>query len=135
MARLHLEWYTTAPGVTWLPQWVEAHLTAAVRAVVIDERGALTELDWPGVKVRPTVVGHREVAVAAGLLWDAITEGALVHRGQVELTRAVLAAKTTPDARRASVRLGPTLCAVAAAGCRATAVRAPGENGNMKLAS
>jgi hypothetical protein len=57
--RLHVEWYTTEPGVTWLPGWVDTHLTDVVRAVVIDERGALTELDWAGSKIRPTVTDHR----------------------------------------------------------------------------
>jgi hypothetical protein len=94
--RLHVEWYTTGPGVTWLPEWVAAHLNAHVRAVVVDERGALAELDWKGAKIRPTLVGHRDVAVAAGLLWDAVTEGTLAHRGQVELTKAVLSAKQRP---------------------------------------
>lgn len=93
---LHAEWYTTEPGVTWLPAWVDSHLTAAVRAVVIDDRGALTELDWAAAKLRPTLAGHRDVAVAAGLFWDAVTEGTLAHRGQVELTRAVLGAKQRP---------------------------------------
>lgn len=94
--RLHVEWYTTAPGVTWLPGWVNAHLDAKVRAVVVDERGALAELDWAAAKVRPTLTGHRDVAVAAGLFWDAVTEGTLVHRGQVELSRGVLSAKQRP---------------------------------------
>ncbi len=94
--RLHVEWYTTGPGVTWLPQWVDAHVNPRVRAVVVDERGALAELDWPGAKIRPTFTGHREVAVAAGLFWDAVTDGTLAHRGQVELTRAVLSAKQRP---------------------------------------
>jgi hypothetical protein len=94
--RLHVEWYTTEPGVTWLPAWIDTHLDSKVRAVVVDERGALAELDWAGAKVRPTLTGHREVAVAAGLFWDAVTEGTLVHRGQVELTRGVLSAKQRP---------------------------------------
>ena len=94
--RLHVEWYTSGPGVTWLPAWVDTHLAAGVRAVVVDERGVLAELDWVGAKLRPTLTGHREVAVAAGLFWDAVTEGTLVHRGQVELTRGVLSAKQRP---------------------------------------
>jgi hypothetical protein len=94
--RLHVEWYATGPGVTWLPQWVDTHLTAGVRAVVVDERGALAELDWAGVKIRPTLTNARDVAVAAGLFWDAVTDATLVHRGQVELTRGVLSAKQRP---------------------------------------
>jgi hypothetical protein len=82
--------------VTWLPAWVDAHLTAGVRAVVVDERGALAELDWAGAKIRPTLTGHRDGAVAAGLFWDAVTDGTLAHRGQVELTRGVLSAKQRP---------------------------------------
>ncbi len=94
--RLHVEWYTTAPGVTWLPKWLDAHMTPHVRAVVVDERGALAELDWAGAKIRPTMTAHRDVAVAAGLFWDAVTDGTLAHRGQVELTRGVLSAKQRP---------------------------------------
>lgn len=94
--RLHVEWYTTAPGVTWLPRWVAAHLGPRVRAVVVDERGALADLDWAAVRVRPTLVGHREVAVAAGLFSDAVTDGALQNRSQVELSRGVLSAKQRP---------------------------------------
>jgi hypothetical protein len=45
----------------------------------------------------PDVTGHRDVAVAAGLFWDAVTDGTLVHRGQLrELTRGVLSAKQRP---------------------------------------
>jgi phage terminase large subunit-like protein len=94
--RLHVEWYETAQGVTWLPGWVDARLNPSVRAVVVDERGALAELDWGAANVHPTLVGHRDVAVAAGLFWDAVTEGTLRHRGQVELTKAVLSAKQRP---------------------------------------
>lgn len=94
--RLHVEWYTTAPGVTWLPGWVAAHLGPRVRAVVVDERGALAELDWAGARVRPTLIGHREVAIAAGQFVDAVADGALAHRGQVELSRGVLSAKQRP---------------------------------------
>lgn len=94
--RLHVEWYQTGPGVTWLPAWVSAHLNGRVRAVVVDERGALAELDWTGARVRPTLVGHRDVAIAAGQFVDAVADGALAHRGQVELSRGVLSAKQRP---------------------------------------
>lgn len=94
--RLHVEWYTTAPGVTWLPGWVAAHIGPRVRAVVVDERGALAELDWAGARVRPTLVGHRDVAIAAGQFVDAVADGALAHRGQVELSRGVLGARQRP---------------------------------------
>ena len=58
--RLRVEWYTTGPGVTRLPKWVDAHINPQVRAVVVDERGALAELDWAGAKIGPTFIGHRE---------------------------------------------------------------------------
>ncbi len=67
-----------------------------VRAVVVDERGALAELDWAAAKLRPTLVGHRDVAVAAGMFWDTVTDGALAHRGQMELSKAVLSARQRP---------------------------------------
>ena len=94
--RLHVEWYTTGPGVTWLPKWVDARLSGQVRALVVDERGALADIDWAAEKVRPTLIGHRDVANAAGALWDAVTGGVVMHRGQVELSRAVLSAKQRP---------------------------------------
>jgi hypothetical protein len=94
--RLHVEWYETRPGVTWLPEWVSERLNDAVRAVVVDERGALAELDWVAVKVRPHMIGHRDVAVAAGLFYDDITEQRVRHRGQVELSKGVLAARQRP---------------------------------------
>jgi hypothetical protein len=95
--RLHIEWYTTQPGVTWLPKWVNTAITGSrVRAVVVDERGALVDLDWRAEKIRPTLIGHRDVANAAGLLWDAVSGGTVAHRGQVELSRAVLSAKQRP---------------------------------------
>ncbi|WP_234713897.1 phage terminase family protein [Mycolicibacterium chlorophenolicum] len=94
--RLHVEWYMTAPGVTWLPGWIAGHIGPRVRAVVIDERGALAELDWTGARVRPTRVGHRDVAIAAGQFVDAVADDELKHRGQVELSRGVLAAKQRP---------------------------------------
>ncbi|HUG50570.1 MAG TPA: hypothetical protein VLZ78_06190 [Terrimesophilobacter sp.] len=94
--RYHLEWYKTEDGVTWLPSWLAAHLSTSVRALVVDERGALAEMDWRGVSLHPTLVGHRDVAVAAGSLWDAVADRRLRHRGQVELSRAVLGAKQRP---------------------------------------
>lgn len=94
--RLHVEWYHSGPGVTWLPEWVAAHIGPSVRAVVVDERGALAELDWRAAKIRPTFTGHKDVANAAGLFWDAVTDATLAHRGQVELSRAVLSAKQRP---------------------------------------
>lgn len=94
--RLHMEWYATEPGVNWLPAWVSARLGPKVRAVVVDERGACAELPWLDVKVRPTLIEHRDVALAAGLFLDAVAEGHLAHRGQVELTRAVLGARQRP---------------------------------------
>lgn len=92
----HLEWYATADGVTWLPEWIAARLSGAVRCVVVDERSPLVELDWAGAGVRLTTVGAREVAVAAGGLYDAVTEHKVRHRGQVELTAGVLGAKQRP---------------------------------------
>ena len=82
--------------MTWLPHWVDAHLTVDVRSVVVDERGVLAELDWESVVVRPTSTGHRDMAVAAGLFWDAVTEGTVGHLGQIELTQGVLSAKQRP---------------------------------------
>lgn len=63
---------------------------------MLDERGALAELDWQAARLRPTTTGHRDVAVAAGLFWDGVADGKLMHRGQVELTRGVLAARQRP---------------------------------------
>lgn len=76
-----------------MPKGVSDHLAPRVPAVVIDERGALSEPDWAGPKVRPTFAGHREVAVAVGLMWDAVADCVLVHRGQVELSRGALSAR------------------------------------------
>lgn len=94
--RISVEWYRTEPGVAWVPSWVSERLNDRVRAVVIDERGALAECDWAGAKVRPTMIGSHDVAVAAGLLLDGISEQTLRHRGQVELSRGVLSAKQRP---------------------------------------
>ncbi len=94
--RIHVEWYESRDGVTWLPAWVADRLDRGVRAVVVDGGGVLAELDWAGSKVRPTLVGVREVATACGLFWDAVTEGSLRHRQQVELSKGVLGAKQRP---------------------------------------
>lgn len=93
---IHLEWYTTQDGMTWAPGWVAARLAPGIRAVVIDDRSPLTTLDWRSEKVRPTPATTRDVADAAGRLWDAVTDGRLRHRAQVELTRAALGAKQRP---------------------------------------
>lgn len=92
--RIHVEWYHTAPGVSWLPGWLDQRLSDAVRAVVLDERGQAVELDWAGI--RPHTIGHRDVAVAAGLFLDAVSEATLRHRGQIELSKGVLNAKQRP---------------------------------------
>ena len=94
--RLHVEWYETRDGITWLPAWIGARLSSDVRAVVLDERNPLAELDWTAALVRPTPVGSREVSVAAGTLLDAVVDRNLRHRGQVELSRGVLGAKQRP---------------------------------------
>ncbi len=94
--RHHIEWYRTEQGVAWLPGWVDKRLVSSVRAVVVDERSPLAELDWKGANVRPTMADHRDVGVGAGLFYDAVTEGVVRHRGQVELTKAVLAARQRP---------------------------------------
>ncbi|WP_374928608.1 hypothetical protein [Kytococcus sedentarius] len=91
--RIHLEWYITEPGVTWLPEWVAVRLNKNVRAVAVDRRNAVAELDWHAAGVRPTVCGAREVAAAAGALWDAVADGQVRHRGQVELTKGIHAAQ------------------------------------------
>ncbi len=93
--RLHLEWYVTQDGVRWLPEWVAARLSR-VRAVVVDGRNPLAELDWKSAGVRPTVMGVREMAAACGALFDAVTGGSVRHPGQVELSRGVLGAKQRP---------------------------------------
>jgi hypothetical protein len=94
--RLHVEWYYTADGVRWLPEWVGARLGARLRAVVVDDRNPLAELDWRAAGVRPTLTGVRELASACGGLFDAVTGGSVRHRGQVELTRGVLGAAQRP---------------------------------------
>lgn len=93
---LHVEHYHQAEGVTWVPTWVSHRLREVVRAVVIDERSPLAELDWAGAGVRVTRVGSRDVANAAGALLDAVADARLRHRGQVELSRGVLAARQRP---------------------------------------
>ncbi len=82
--------------MTWIPGWVAPRLAHGVRAVVIDERSPLAELDWAGAGVRPTPAGSRDVAVAAGSLWDAVADRRIRHRGQVELSRGVLGARQRP---------------------------------------
>ena len=72
----------------------------------MDERGALAELDWAGADSGPRSPVIVTWLVAAGLLWGAVTDGTLTHRGQVELTRGVIG-ETVPDARRSVVWLGP----------------------------
>ena len=94
--RLHVEWYETSEGVSWLPAWVDKRLVTSVRAVVVDERSPLVELDWKAAKVRPTLADSRDVGLGAGLFYDAVTEGTLRHRGQLELTKAVLSARQRP---------------------------------------
>ena len=93
---LHVEWYHMAEGVRWIPEWVADHLTPTVRAVVVDARNPLAELDWRAAGIAPTLAGTRDVAAAAGTYFDAITEGRARHRGQVELTRATLGARQRP---------------------------------------
>lgn len=93
----HVEWYETRDGITWLPQWISERLDGGkVRAVVVDERNPVAELDWATARVRPTPIGHRDVAIAAGAFVDAVVDQHLRHRGQVELSRGVLGAKQRP---------------------------------------
>lgn len=94
--QLHLEWYQTGEGVTWLPDWIRERLDQKVRAVVLDGRNPLAELDWRAAGVRPTVAGTRDIAAAAGVLFDGVADRHLHHRGQVELSRGVLGAVRRP---------------------------------------
>ena len=94
--RLHLEWYYTAEGVRWVPEWVAQRLGARLRAVVVDERNPLAELDWTAAGVRPTFTDTREMAAACGGLFDSVTGGTVRHSGQVELTRGILGATQRP---------------------------------------
>lgn len=91
--KLTVEWYHTADGVRGVPEWVAARISPRVRAVVMDARNPVAELDWAAAGVRPTLAGTRDVAAAAGVLFDGVTDGDLRHRGQVELSRGVLGAK------------------------------------------
>lgn len=93
---LHVEWYHSGEGVTWLPGWVAARLGNNVRAVVVDERSPLVELDWRGAGVRLTTAATRDVANAAGALVDAVADARLRHPGQVELSRGVAEARARP---------------------------------------
>jgi hypothetical protein len=79
---LHVEWYQTAEGVTWLPAWVAARLSKSVRAVVVDSRSPLVELGWTDAKVRLTQAGFRDLASGCGALVDAVADGDLRHRGR-----------------------------------------------------
>lgn len=93
---LHIEWYETQEGVTWIPAWLQLRVSGRVRAVVIDERSPLAELDWRSFGIRPTVIKTRDVTTAAGGVVDAVADGAVRHRGQTELTRGVLGAQQRP---------------------------------------
>lgn len=94
--RTHVEWYETREGVRWVPEWVAARLSPKVRAVVLDARNPLAELDWAAAGVRPTIASTRDIAAAAGGLYDGIADGSIRHRGQVELSRGVLGARRRP---------------------------------------
>jgi hypothetical protein len=54
--RLHVDWYTTGPGVTWLPEWVAEHLNQSVRAVVVSCECLLLDacfaVGCPGISTR-----------------------------------------------------------------------------------
>lgn len=93
---LHVEWYHSAEGVTWLPEWVAARLSSKVRAVVVDERSPLVDLDWAAARVRLTNAVSRDVAVGCGALVDAVADARLRHLGQVELSKGVLEARQRP---------------------------------------
>lgn len=94
--RIHVEWYETLPGVNWLPEWIDQHVNDTVRAVVCDERGHAAEADWAAHRIRPHFIGHRDVAAAAGLFLDGVSEAVFRHRGQVELSVGVLNARQRP---------------------------------------
>lgn len=103
--RLHVEWYLTGPGVTWLPGWVATHLGPRVRAVVVDERGAPAELDWASARVRPTTIGHRDVARGPVRRCCRRRRTVAPWAGRVVAWCAV--GKAAADVGRAGVRLGP----------------------------
>ncbi len=94
--RIHVEWYCTDAGVRWVAEWVATKLHPRVRAVVVDGRNPLAELDWTGAGVRPTLTGVREMAAACGGLFDAVLDGTVRHLGQVEMNRGVLGARQRP---------------------------------------
>ena len=82
--------------MNWLPAWLGPRLGPRVRALVLDSRSPLAELDWQRHNLRPTLLDSRGVAVAAGTFLDAVADNGLRHRGQVELTRGVLGARQRP---------------------------------------
>ena len=55
----------------------------------------LSLIGLPLVSVRLSA-GTRDVAAAAGVLFDGVADSGLQHRGQVELSRGVLAAMRRP---------------------------------------
>ncbi|OYN89278.1 hypothetical protein [Parenemella sanctibonifatiensis] len=93
---VHLEWYATDEGVTWLPNWVAARLHPKVWAVVIDERSSVASLDWAAAGVRVTTARTRDIADASGLFVDAVNDRLIRHPGQIELSRGVLEARIRP---------------------------------------
>lgn len=92
----HVEWYVTDPGMAWLPAWLAQRITNRLRAVVVDTKNPAADLPWRAHGVRPLLIDARGAAQASGQMYDAITAGALRHRGQVELSRGVLGARQRP---------------------------------------
>lgn len=92
----HVEWYLTEPGMAWLPAWVAERSTSRLRAVVVDSKNPAADLPWRHHGVRPLLIDARGAAQAAGQTFDAVASQSVRHRGQVELSRAVLGARQRP---------------------------------------
>lgn len=98
-ARRHVELVEYRRGTSWVAGRVKELVDRwSPAAVVVDAGGPAGSLlaDLQSLRVDVTVTSARDYAQACGQFFDAVDGGFLVHRGQSELSSAVLVARRRP---------------------------------------
>lgn len=93
---LHVEVVAHQPGVAWVAPLVLAALAKNRGSIVVLDAGSSAGSllpEFTAARVEPTLLTMRDVARAAGALYDAAVDAQVRHRGQVALDTAVAGAR------------------------------------------